>query len=103
MGAIGLRIKNFLGLSEEQDEDMVRKKTVKFGDPSAVGRGRMWSVLSIIVLLSAWIILCELEIVPPLFWPSPLAVLKRPPVMLARYPVALLSAPPVTMATLPRA
>ena len=77
MGAIGIRIKNLLGLSEEQEEDMVRKKTVKFGDPSAVGRGRMWSVLSIIVLLSAWIILCELEIVPPLFWPSPLAVLKK--------------------------
>lgn len=68
-------IKRFIGLNEE--DDFQKKKTVKFGDPSAEGQGRKWSVLSAIIVLVAWIVICEMEIVPPLFWPSPLAVLEK--------------------------
>lgn len=75
MGSALVGIKRIMGLSGE--DDFQKKKTVKFGDPSAEGQGRKWSILSIFVVLTAWIIICELEIVPPLFWPSPLAVLKK--------------------------
>lgn len=69
-------IKQKLGISPE-DSGFNQKKTVKFGDPSAVGAGREWSILSVLVLIAAWFILCEMEIVPPLFWPSPIAVLGK--------------------------
>jgi taurine transport system permease protein len=64
-----------VGLSAGDDFD--KKKTVKFGDPSTNGQGRKWSIISISVVLIAWVVICELEIVPPLFWPSPWAVLKK--------------------------
>lgn len=70
-----VRLKRMMGFDEESDFE--KKKTVKFGDPSAEGRGRKWSILSIFCVLSAWIVICELEIVPPLFWPSPMAVLEK--------------------------
>lgn len=70
-----VRLKRILGLNEESD--FQKKKTVKFGDPSAEGLGRKWSILSIFCVLTAWIVICELEIVPPLFWPSPMAVLEK--------------------------
>ncbi|MDJ0781652.1 MAG: ABC transporter permease subunit [Desulfosarcinaceae bacterium] len=75
MEAALTKFKNFLGFAAE--DDFEKKKTVKFGDPSAAGQGRKWSVLSLIIILTAWVVLCELEIVPPLFWPSPLAVLEK--------------------------
>ncbi len=75
MEAVLNRFKTALGLSAKDDFD--KKKTVKFGDPSTAGQGRKWSILSIFIVLITWIVICELEIVPPLFWPSPWAVLKK--------------------------
>lgn len=63
--------------SVPEGESLNMKKTVKFGDPSSVGAGRKYSIVSIVVLLAAWTIISELEIVPPLFWPSPIAVLEK--------------------------
>ncbi len=75
MGSTLIKLKKMIGFSEEND--FQKKKTVKFGDPSAEGQGRKWSILSIAVLLTVWTIVCEMEIVPPLFWPSPMAVLDQ--------------------------
>lgn len=72
--AVGV-IKKVLSLNDE--DDFQKKKTVKFGDPSAEGQGRKWSILSVVVVLITWVTVCELEVVPPLFWPSPLAVLEK--------------------------
>lgn len=69
------RIKSLLGF--KADDDFEKKKTVKFGDPSASGQGRKWSIVSILALLITWVVICELEVVPPLFWPSPMAVLEK--------------------------
>jgi taurine transport system permease protein len=54
-----------------------KKETTKFRDPSAVGRGQIYSVISIVLLICGWIIVCELKLVPPLFWPPPHDVIKQ--------------------------
>ncbi|MDJ0668748.1 MAG: ABC transporter permease subunit [Desulfobacterales bacterium] len=76
MSSMVQTIKQKLGISVEES-GFNQKKTVKFGDPSAVGAGREWSILSIIVLIVAWFVVSEMEIVPKLFWPSPIAVLEK--------------------------
>ena len=76
MNALAQTIKSKLGFAAN-DNGFNQKKTVKFGDPSAVGAGRGWSLVSIIMLLLAWVVISEMEIVPPLFFPSPLAVLAK--------------------------
>ncbi len=68
-------IRNYLGIST--GDDFVQKKTVKFGDPTAVEQGRIYSFVSLTVIIAGWFIICQLHIVPPLFWPSPLAVLQK--------------------------
>lgn len=75
MSSLFMKAKNYFEFSNA--ENFQKKKTVKFGDPSAVGQGRIYSVVSIVALLLGWIILCEMELVPPLFWPSPMAVLGK--------------------------
>jgi len=75
MSSLVIRAKDYLGLADRNH--IKPKKTVKFGDPSAIGHGRLYSVISLIVLFIAWVTICELEIVPPLFWPSPGSVLKK--------------------------
>ena len=75
MSSLIIRVKHYLGIADKDDISL--KKTVKFGDPSATGQGRLYSLISVIVILIAWVVLCELELVPALFWPSPLAVLKK--------------------------
>ncbi len=75
MANVLIKFKRVLGFGDESDFE--KKKTVKFGDPSAEGKGRKWSILSLLIILTAWIVVCELEIVPPLFWPSPTAVFKK--------------------------
>jgi taurine transport system permease protein len=72
MATPSVRLKKLLGFSSE--DSLEQKKTVKFGDPSSVGSGRIYSIVSVVLVLVAWVALCEMEIVPPLFWPSPLAV-----------------------------
>jgi len=68
-------VKHFFGLSSP--DDFEKKKTVRFGDPSSTGNGRIFSLLSLILLIAVWVIVCELEIVPPLFWPPPQEVFAR--------------------------
>ncbi len=75
MGLLIIRTKQYLGLSDK--DDIRLKKTVKFGDPSATGQGRVYSILSLLIIFIAWEIVCKLEIVPPLFWPPPGAVLGK--------------------------
>ena len=50
------------------------RKTVTFGDASAVTGGRFWSVVSVSVLLVLWLISSAYEWVEPVFWPPPAAV-----------------------------
>lgn len=69
------RLKNYMGFADR--EKLEFKKTVKFGDPSTVDKGRRYSVISLIILIAAWVGVCELELVPPLFWPPPSDVLKQ--------------------------
>jgi len=59
------------GLSKDE---MSKRKTVAFGDTSAVADGRFWSVISVIVLSLIWYVGSALELVNPIFWPSPGAV-----------------------------
>lgn len=75
MRSLSMRLKGHIKSADKENLNM--KKTVKFGDPSATGHGRIYSVLSIVVILIGWVVLCELKIVPPLFWPSPWAVVKK--------------------------
>jgi ABC-type nitrate/sulfonate/bicarbonate transport system permease component len=51
------------------DTSFTRQKTVKFGDASAVNSGRLWSVLTLIVLILAWWLATIGGIIDPLFWP----------------------------------
>ena len=50
------------------------RKTVTFGDASAVQGGRFWSFLAVAVLGLLWFISSWFEWVQPVFWPSPAAV-----------------------------
>ena len=51
------------------DTSFTRQKTVKFGDASAVNSGRLWSVLTLILLILAWWLATIGGIIDPLFWP----------------------------------
>lgn len=53
---------------------LARRRTVTFGDTSAVDNGRFWSVMSVLSLAAAWYLGSLLELVNPIFWPSPSAV-----------------------------
>jgi taurine transport system permease protein len=68
-------VKRFFGFSSP--DDFEKKKTVRFGDPSSTGKGQIFSLVSLVLLIALWVIVCELEIVPPLFWPPPQEVLAR--------------------------
>lgn len=64
-------LKMKVGLSTD---GLTKRKTVTFGDTSAVADGRMWSILSVFVLSVAWYLGSALELVNPIFWPAPSAV-----------------------------
>lgn len=55
-------------------DGLTKRKTVTFGDTSAVSEGRFWSIISVITLSLAWYLGSALELVNPIFWPSPAAV-----------------------------
>ena len=63
-----------LGLARTGEEG---RKTVTFGDASAVVGGRFWSVLAVAVLGLLWFISSAYEWVEPVFWPSPAAVWEK--------------------------
>jgi len=50
------------------------RKTVTFGDASAVTGGRIWSIFSIAILAVLWVLASANNWVDPIFWPSPVAV-----------------------------
>lgn len=60
-----------LGLSQH---GLIERKTVTFGDASAVTGGRFWSILSVITLFVLWFLVSVFEVVDPIFWPAPVAV-----------------------------
>ena len=60
------RLATWLGVA---DNSFTRQKTVKFGDASAVNSGRLWSILTLIVLILAWWIATISGIIDPIFWP----------------------------------
>ena len=51
------------------DNTFTRQKTVKFGDASAVNSGRLWSIVTVVVLVVAWWIATVGALVDPIFWP----------------------------------
>jgi len=53
------------------------RENYKYGDISSTSGKRIFSFISIIIILIVWIILCELKIVPELFWPAPSSVVKQ--------------------------
>ena len=56
----------WLGL---RDNSFTRQKTVKFGDSSAINSGRVYSIVTVISLISLWTISSIFEWVQPFFWP----------------------------------
>ena len=58
------RLRVWLGLAAD---DLNRQKTVKFGDANAVGSGRIYSLLVVVVLLALWAL--SSGWVDPIFWP----------------------------------
>lgn len=61
------RIRAWLGLDEDA---IARQKTVKFGDASAVGSGRLYSLLVIVFLVALWTLSSMLGWVKPFYWPT---------------------------------
>jgi taurine transport system permease protein len=61
------RLRVWLGLEEGE---LTRQKTVKFGDASAVGSGRIWSLVVVATLLLAWVAASVFAWMNPIFWPS---------------------------------
>lgn len=61
------RLAEWLGLA---DNSFTRQKTVKFGDPSAVNSGRLYSILIVLALIGAWWIVSAFGLVRPFFWPT---------------------------------
>ena len=51
------------------DNSFTRQKTVKFGDASAVNSGRLWSIVTVVVLILAWLVATIGGILDPIFWP----------------------------------
>ena len=51
------------------DNTFTRQKTVKFGDASAVNSGRLWSIVTVVVLVFAWWVATVGGVVDPIFWP----------------------------------
>jgi taurine transport system permease protein len=60
------RFRVWLGLDEDE---VNRQKTVKFGDASAVGSGRIWSLVVVAALFGAWAIFSAMGWINPIFWP----------------------------------
>ena len=51
------------------DNSFTRQKTIKFGDASAVNSGRLWSIVTVVVLILAWWVATVGGILDPIFWP----------------------------------
>ena len=51
------------------DDPQTEQKTVKFGDASAVNSGRLWSIITVVVLIAAWAVATASALFDPIFWP----------------------------------
>ncbi len=56
----------WLGLA---DHPFNRQKTARFGDASAVGSGRVWSIAVVVALLGLWIVASASDWIEPFYWP----------------------------------
>ncbi len=65
------RLKLWLGLAETSFQ---KQKTVRFGDASTVTGGRLWSILTLLLLAVLWTLSGVFEWTDPIFWPAPDAV-----------------------------
>ncbi|MFT2111768.1 ABC transporter permease [Marinomonas sp. 2405UD68-3] len=63
--------KSYTGLTKT---GLDKRKISTFGDTSAVGKGRFWSVLSVLTLAIIWYLGSAFGLINPIFWPSPSAV-----------------------------
>lgn len=63
-----------LKIAPSKANGLEKRKTITFGDTSAITGGRFWSVTSVFTMFFCWYIFSALEIVNPIFWPSPVAV-----------------------------
>ncbi len=61
----------WLGLAETSFQ---KQKTVKFGDASIVSGGRIWTIITLLIIAVLWVLSSRLEWVNPIFWPGPEAV-----------------------------
>ena len=52
------------------DNSFTRQKTVKFGDATAVNSGRLYSFITVIVLLFLWWLATSQGWIRPIYWPS---------------------------------
>jgi taurine transport system permease protein len=68
------RLAVWLGIA---DNSLTRQKTVKFGDASAVNSGRLWSIVTVLLLLLLWLAATRFGWVRPIYWPSLEAVGER--------------------------
>ncbi len=59
------------------DNTFTRQKTVKFGDPTAINSGRIYSLLTVGLLLFLWPIASWMNWIQPIYWPSLGAVIHR--------------------------
>jgi taurine transport system permease protein len=57
----------WLGLS---DDALTRQKTVRFGDPGAIGSGRLWSMAVVLALVALWALSSAFGWIEPIFWPT---------------------------------
>jgi taurine transport system permease protein len=52
----------------------VARKTVTFGDASAITGGKIWGVVSVALLAILWVLSSKYEWIDPIFWPPATAV-----------------------------
>ncbi len=60
------RLAIWLGIA---DNSFTRQKTVKFGDASAVNSGRLWSLVTVAVLIGGWLVATLAGWIDPIYWP----------------------------------
>ena len=51
------------------DNSFTRQKTVRFGDASAVNSGRLWSFVTLALLLGGWFVATLGGWIDPIYWP----------------------------------
>ncbi len=71
VSSFGEKLKGFFG---DDNTGLIERKTVTFGDATAVRPSRAWSVWSVVVLLATWTLITATGWVSPIWLPGPVAV-----------------------------